>query len=316
MRADLTGYRAAAITSPVQRSLILKTFPGFSALAGSELAVLAAVTRERFFARGEVMLEPERPVTAMYLVVEGRVQSYLSGQPSQIFGPRSAVGGLAALTRDPRGAHAVALDDVVALEMDPEDMVDVFEDHFEITIGVIGALARGLRELQMKLGGGAAIDGREFPDFDTGHRLNLVDKMFCLTRSTSFADSSIEAVAELAEGADEIRAIAGEPLWRHGDPADFSLMIVSGEVEATPPDDAAFRFGSGWVVGGLDSLGGLPRWYDLAVGSDLVALRLRRAILFDVLEDHPDMALELLRGLARGTSRALARAHRQSDDRR
>lgn len=316
MRADLAGYRrGAVITNPVQRSLILKTFPGFSALSGSDLAVLAAATQERFFRRREVMLEPGRPVKAMYLMVEGRVQTYLGGQPSRIFGPRTAVGGLAALARDPRGAHVVALDDVVALELDPEDLEEIFEDHFEITVGVLGAVARGLRELQIKLGGGAIDDGGALSTVDTSGPLSLVDKMFCLTRTSNFADTSIEAVAELAEGAEEVRMRAGRPIWRHGDAADHYLTIVSGEVEAAPPDEAPFRFRSGWVVGGLDAIGEVPRWYDLTAATPLVALRHRRAVFYDVLEDHPDLAMEIMRRLARGTSEAMARVHRQSDDR-
>jgi hypothetical protein len=44
----------------------------------------------------------------------------------------------------------------------------------------------------------------------------------------------------------------------------------------------------------------------------VVALRLRRAALYDVLEDHTDMGLQLLRGLAGGVSASLARLSRQS----
>src|SRR5690606_6916142 len=120
-------------------------------------------------------------------------------------------------------------------------------------------------------------------DLDLPSPLSLVDKMFCLTRSTNFADSSIEAVAELAEGAEEVRAQAGDRFWRRGDPADGSLMIISGEVEASPEHEAPFRFHAGWVVGGLDAMGGVPHWYDLHASTDVTALRLRRAMLYDVL---------------------------------
>src|SRR4029450_3236489 len=112
-----------------QRALILKTFQGFVDLGPTELAVLASICKERFFRAGATMHEPGRPVSVLHLVVEGAVHVLKRGRVTQKLGNKSSVGGLASLTRDARGAHAVAVEDTLALEIDVDDMQDIFEDN-------------------------------------------------------------------------------------------------------------------------------------------------------------------------------------------
>lgn len=294
----------------IQRSLILKTFPGFVDLSAAELAVLAAITEERFFARGAALLEPGVPVQAFYLIVEGEVQVLKDGTPTQTFGPRSAVGGLAALTRDPAGAHVVALEDTVALEVDHEDMADVFEDHFPILLGVLRAVARTLREAQIRARGGPAMTQQEDeagPTVDTSRPLGLVERMWQLRRGTAFRHTNIEALADMATDAEELRFAAGETVWDVGDQADWSLLVVSGTVRCESDQAEPFTFGPGYVVGGLDSLAEQDRWYRATAECDVVGLRTTRADLYDVLEDHPDMSMAFLRNLAAGIIATMAR---------
>lgn len=306
MHVSLQGVRFNDDVSigPVQRALILKTFPGFAALAAGELAVMAATSHERFFPAGATLLSPGVPVGAFYLIVDGCAQVFRQGR-AQDMGPRSSVGGLAALARDPNGAHVVAIEDTVALEIDIEDMNDVFEDHFNILLGVLGAIGRTMRALQIQQGGGAARPARSQLGSVSERPLGLVDKMFVLKGSTSFADTSIEALADLARGATERRLAAGAEIWREGDRAEGPVLVVNGAVECQPSSGTPFELGPSYVVGGLDSIAQEPRWYRAAAKTDLRILELERRHLLDVLEDHPDVAMELLRGLARGVSAML-----------
>ncbi|MEM9692189.1 MAG: cyclic nucleotide-binding domain-containing protein [Myxococcota bacterium] len=311
MRADFSAYRRRKPrTSSVERSLILKSMPGFADLSGAELALLASFARERRFSPGDVLLTPGQPVQKFFLIVDGEVEMFLGGQSVGRFSSRTSVGGLASLARDPRGAHAIARSPVLALEMDAEEMEEFFEDNSNLIIGVLGALARGVRELQEERGG-PAIDGPEYPDYPVTSGLTLVDKMFLMRTTSNFREVSIEALAELAEGAHEAHFRAGATLWRRGDLADHYYMIVAGTLVATSPGAPPRTFTSRWLVGGLDNMGRLPRWYDLRAETDTVALRLRSTVLYDVLEDYPDMGLRMLRALSRG---ALALQERKLTD--
>jgi CRP-like cAMP-binding protein len=291
--------------SPIQRALILKTFPGFVHLNGSELAVMAAVCRERFFPAGATMLVPNTPVVAFYLVVEGKVEVIRQGATSQTLGARSAVGGLAALTRDPKGTHAVVVEDTLALEIDIDDMQDVYDDHFNILLGVLVALARTTRELQMQRGGAAQAARQYYEGVDTERPLGLVEKMFFMRRTATFSGTNVEALADLAASTTEKRVKAGHVLWELDERAAGSALVVSGEVKCTPATGEPFAMGVGYVVGGLDSLASKPRWYRAEAATDVTYLEMRLTDLFDVLEDHVDVAMEFMRGLARGLNATL-----------
>lgn len=311
MPVDLStfGDPETPMLGGVQRTLILKGFSGFAGLTQEEVTVLGSICREKHYAAGEVMHEPGTPVTAFHLVIEGEVQMYRNGRPTRVFTGRSTVGGLAALARDPRGAHAVAKTDVFALMMDGEDMDEVFEDNFSIIQGVMTGLAHGLREAQMAVGGGAAIDTSQRIDkVDTSRKLSLVDKMFILRSATNFADVSIEAIAKMARDADEVRYPAGTVIWPLHQIADYSMLLVEGVVVCEPEEKEPFRFGPSFYVGSLDSLTRSPRWYGCRAETDVVALKIHAQRFFDTLEDHTDMALEMLRNFARGMTAIIERA--------
>jgi len=313
MRVDLSAYAdGRPRVSPVQRSLILKSLPGFSALSGAELATLAAFVTERVFRKGETMLEPGQPAMSIFLVIDGEVEMFLDGLSIGTYTSRTSVGAVPALARDPRGAHAIARSDVFALELDAEEMDELFEDNHNLIVGVLGALARTLRELQEKQGG-VAMPGKVYPDYPAPRGLTLVDKMFVLRATDNFKEVSIEALSEIAESAHEVYYEQGKSIWRRGAPASHSLMIVSGCVIARPPGGEPQPFTSRWIVGGLDDLGNLPRWYDLHAETDTVALKLSSTHLFDLFEDYPEMGLKMLRGFAQGAlslqERALLREH-------
>ncbi|HZO12410.1 MAG TPA: cyclic nucleotide-binding domain-containing protein [Polyangiaceae bacterium] len=285
---------------------MLKTFPGFVDLGPPELAVLASICKERIFPAGATMHEPGRAVSKFYLVVEGSVHTLKRGRVTQKLGNKSSIGGLAALTRDPRGAHAIAVEDTLALEIEVDDMEDVFEDNFNISHGVLAALARTLREVQVQTGGGASVaSARYFEPVTHDRRLHLVEKMFFLRKTTNFGEASIEALADLASHAKEKRFADGTELWAVGDASEYSLLIVMGKVLGFVESGEEIEFPVGYIVGGLDSLSHSPRWYRAVAAGELRALVLRRSYLLDVLEDYPDMMLLLLRGLATGIERTL-----------
>ncbi len=303
MQIDLSSFGASdrPLLGLVQRTLILKTFIAFNRLSADDLTVLASIGHERFFAAGEVMHAPGKPVSAFHLVIDGDVQIYADGKPTRLLRGRSSIGGLAALARDPEGSHAVAVTDVMALEIEVEDMDEVFEDNFGITHGVTTVLANGLREFQMKAGGGAAVDMKKrITGVDTSRELSLVDKMFVLRSATNFAHISVEALAQMAREADELRYPAGTMVWSRGEIAEWSMLVVDGVVECIPEHQPSFRFGPSFYVGGLDAMTHSRRWYAGRAETDVVALKIHQNKWMDILEDHTDMALEMLRNLARG----------------
>ena len=310
MPAEALAFDDEGTIGPVQRALILKSFPGFASLPPSELALLVSITKERFFEKGAVLLRAGEQVNAFYLIVEGMVEALIDGKFSDSFGPRAVVGGLASLAEAPQASNCIATDDTLTLEIATEDMQDVFEDSFHLQMGVLAALARGLRMMQQALGGPAMDSAQQFEPLDFEGDLGLVERLFFMRKTTNWGGTRIEALASLARSAQVEHYRDGVSVFTAGEAAHCGYLVLCGALHCTPHESTVtepFRFPTGWVVGGLDSLSQDDRWYDAVAVGKTALLRFERTDLLDMLEDHPAEAMSLLRTLAGGMLMAIHR---------
>jgi CRP-like cAMP-binding protein len=285
----------------LERVLFLKTFDAFKNLSPEELTALAENTRPQSFETGAALGKPSLPVRTLHFILQGRVEVVKEGQPTAILGPQDVVGGLAVLIGDERGQLVRALEPTSTLKLRREDLEDVFEDNFAVLLGVLGALARAQLALRRTLGREAG-----YPAVQSAAparplvELGLVERLFCLRRAMDFAQTRVDALSDLAEDARTLRAEAGEALWEIGDLAENNLLVVEGVITAATQDsEQVFEFGPGSFVGGVDVFAGEPRWYRATCKTPVVGLRIRTQHLLDVVEDHIDLGMDLLRVLAR-----------------
>ncbi|MEZ4373504.1 MAG: cyclic nucleotide-binding domain-containing protein [Polyangiaceae bacterium] len=305
MRAELQP------SQQVERIIALRRFPGFVNLRPSEIAAIAAFTQEQLFPSGTALTKPGRPVQSIFFIVEGQVNYYEDGEFVRQWGPHDVIGGMAAMTQDPAGQHFVAADDVIVFEVAYEDMLDVFEDHFGILVAVLGGMSRGMLQARRELG----LDGGYEPPVNPETpphslpRLTLVEKILFLRNLQDMGRHEVEVMAELARGATEWRYDAGTSLWSAGDSSDYYLFIIAGcvrgDVPAEPAGDQGaarpaqrIRLGANSPIGIMDALAGVPRWYTAVAETDVVVLRVEVGDLIDILEDHTELAVNMLRGLS------------------
>jgi CRP-like cAMP-binding protein len=286
----------------LERVLLLRTFNPFVDLAPAHLAAMAEMAEDRFFPAGTEVQAEGVPVRHVHYVISGEVEIRRRGKVIRSLGERSVVGGLAALAQVTDAAQVVALTDVTTLTFSQEDQRDVFEDDFEVLIRIMRSVARGFLEARRQAGPGGGFR----PDDETAPfpraPLGLVDKLAFLRRTGPYNEARLEAVAELARESPEVRFSAGDKLWKTGDESGLSLVMVAGVVTGTVDGgQQTFRFSTGSIVGGLDSLAAVPRWYDAVAATDVVALQVNYGVLLDLLEDHAEMAMDLLRVLASNT---------------
>jgi len=135
--------------------------------------------------------------------------------------------------------------------------------------------------------------------------LGIVERIFLLRRMRAFTEANVNSLATLARKMVELRLPAGKVLWKSGDPADHSYFIVKGMLSlrwGEPREDGQPEFvqqiGPGYVVGGAESLVGLPRWNELMTDEPVVVLRGTREGLIDLFEDDHELALKFLSMLA------------------
>ncbi|MGE0326962.1 MAG: Crp/Fnr family transcriptional regulator [Polyangiaceae bacterium] len=305
MRAELQP------SQQVERIIALRRFPGFVNLRPSEIAAIAAFTQEQLFPAGTALTKPGRPVQSIFFIVEGQVNYYEDGEFVRQWGPHDVIGGMAAMTQDPAGQHFVAADDVIVFEVAYEDMLDVFEDHFGILVAVLGGMSRGMLQARRELGldGGYEPPVRPETPPHSLPRLTLVEKILFLRNLQDMGRHEVEVMAELARGATEWRYDAGTSLWNAGDSSDYYLFIIAGCVRGDVPAEPAgdhgaarpaqrIRLGANSPIGIMDALAGVPRWYTAVAETDVVVLRVEVGDLIDILEDHTELAVNMLRGLS------------------
>ncbi len=286
----------------VERVLLLRTFPGLADASSEIITAMAEHARESHFLKGDYVFREATPVTAIHMLVHGRVRLLRNGRVVRELGEKTVIGGITAFASDPRGYDVVALEDLVTLEMRVEDMLDIFEDHFPILQSVMRAVAGELIDVRRTLPGTAGYSQPEPADVETppDRPLDLVERIALVRQTLAFAKSRLDAVAELAREATEVRLPAGSVLWKEGEPSDFMLMLVSGIVRCHTSEGHRFGFTAGDVVGSMDSAAGRARWFTAETETEIWGLRIDSEALYDVFEDDFEMALDLLSVMATG----------------
>jgi CRP-like cAMP-binding protein len=285
----------------VERVLALKTFDVFRSLAPQELAVLAEHARPRRFAAGDTLQRAGVPARTLHFILQGGVELNQKDSASARLGPQDVLGGLSALIGDEQASSARAVVSTTTLQLHREDLLDVFEDNFAVLLGVLRTLARAQLSARRKLGTHAGFSASESgsPQRPVSE-LGLVERLFHLRSALDFAESRVEALADLAQDAKAVRIAAGQVLWEVGDLSEHNVLLLEGVIAGRSEDPAqSFEFGPGALVGGIDSLAAEPRWYRALAKEPVTALYIRTQHLLDVIEDDVEFAMDMLRVFAR-----------------
>jgi CRP-like cAMP-binding protein len=284
----------------VTRMHSLRSMFGRDGPPTAALAALAAHVMPVRIRAGTVLAKDGEPVNTIYLVLEGELSAWRGGKHIGNFGPRTSVGLLPVLARDPLGYRCVALRDSSALAMRAEDALEMFEDHFDMMLGVLRGIARDAIAARRSLRPDAGFSNDAESCGDCPPRpLDLVERLLYMRNTFGLQEAHFDALAELAQAATEVRYPAGRLLWTAGARADHMLIVVSGSLRGRTDDGMSFAFGPGDIVGSLDMVAAVPRWFELTVDREVVALSFGSELLTDIWEDQPELSFDFLRSMAR-----------------
>jgi CRP-like cAMP-binding protein len=302
--------RVGGASRRVERVLALRSFPGLALVDATHLAVMAEVAEERSFRRGEPILTPGKPVRSMHLIRRGEVAVLREGIAVRTFRGGDIVGAIAALTQSPEGQHVLALTDTTTFEIEGADFEEVLEESFSLLLAALRGMLRSALECRLQIPGDAGYAQHVSEGTRMTTELGLVERVLFLRRLNAFGRPRVEALAELAREMTEVHFRAGTEIWSVGEPAPYSLVIWSGVITATTESGQNFRFGCDSIVGGLDSIAVEPRWYRAVAETLVVGLRCESALLMDVIEDHPDMGIAMLKSSAKSLTELYGRLDR------
>jgi CRP-like cAMP-binding protein len=277
-------------------------------LSPEDLAAVADFGQERFFPKGGVLLREGEPIPALYALLDGRVHLARRGRLLGHVTAGGFVGGAAMLARDTEGLGAVAETDTLAIELQADAALEIFEDHFPILHHVMREVCGWLIDLVGQLPSHLHRDlfpGAPRPP-TPGAELDLVERILFLHQVPVFSGSGIDSLAELSRGMTEAVFPAGARLWEEGDPSGTVLLVVTGTVAcATRGRDSAFVVGPGASMGAVESMAERPRWHGAVTETSVTALQGHVEGLLDVFEDNFDMAMDYLAFMARAQVRIL-----------
>jgi CRP-like cAMP-binding protein len=283
----------------VERIHALRGMFGATGPSTAALAALAAQLDAVRMPKGMIVQQLGGPGSVIYFVLDGELVVERDGKPFGVFGPRSVVGVLPAFARDPHMFLTTVTKDALALRLRFEDMLEVFEDHYDMLQASLSGMSRNTIELRRLIRPHAGYDAKLRPDPDDlgPEPLGLIERMLVL-RSGLAVHTHIDELAELARASQEVHYAQGKMLWEESEDATHMLVIVRGRVSAKTSDGMSFLFGPGDLVGALDTISSTPRWFSAKAESMIVALAVERDALFDLVEDQAQLGFDVIRLLA------------------
>ena len=204
---------------------------------------------------------------------------------------------LSLLARDDTGLDAVAEMDTLTLALRVDDLFSAFEDDFGILYSQIRELATQTLHLRRRTPEGAYLTGPEDPgDVPTGD-IDLVQRLLYMRRGL-FRNANMDALITMAQRMRTARFEPGTKLWQIGAPSGFLYAILSGRVRCTTEDGTRFVCGPGYPLGHLESQCDAPRWYEAVTDTAVTALQNDIDVFLDTLEQHSEMAIDFVAGMA------------------
>lgn len=129
--------------------------------------------------------------------------------------------------------------------------------------------------------------------------LTTIEKVIALKGASVFAGLPDEILAELAPCLEEMEYDAGQIVFEKGDLGDCMYLIIDGGVHIHDGDRTLNELRAGEVFGEMAALDAEPRSASATAAEDTLLLRLDQQPLYEVMEDHIEVAAGIIRVLSR-----------------
>ncbi len=141
--------------------------------------------------------------------------------------------------------------------------------------------------------------------------MSIVEEVELLRRIPLFAKIDPTRLKLMAFTSDRVKFAPGQTLFEQGENGDAAYVVIEGEADVTvntpsgPLSVATIRQHE--LVGEIAILCDVPRTATVAAKTELVALRISDDLFHRLVKEFPDMAMEIMRDLARRLELTTAR---------
>jgi CRP-like cAMP-binding protein len=134
----------------LERAIRLQKVDLFTDLETDLLALVASIAEVVEIDKDSILFEESRPLSALYVLLEGKIEMGRGGQTMFTVGPDETIGNWALFDNQPSVVTATAVEDSRLLKIEREDFFDLLADHSEITRNLFQALFQRVRSLLTK----------------------------------------------------------------------------------------------------------------------------------------------------------------------
>jgi CRP-like cAMP-binding protein len=281
-----------------ERLLHLRAVPVAAMVKPEVLHMIARYLEPRTFARGERLMEHGAPLASMHLLLEGKLTLLRDGkQVGEIAAPQT-IGFLGILARANAPYDAIAHEDTRSLELSADALYELLEDHFSLFDASLRYLSERLVQELIELPEQALNIAPEPGEPIAGRAMDYVERIVFIRSIRAFTSFNINALAVMTERMVEERHDAGVHLWSEGEPSNIIYTLVAGTLRGQTKSGKTFEYGRGAVVGGMECIARVPRWYALESATPVVLLRGRQEVFLDLLEENFPMAMDFVSFMA------------------
>jgi len=131
----------------VEKVIALEAVDLFKSLTPDQLSRIAAIAREERITPGVSVLEPDKPLDALYVILDGTVEIARGGQVLHVATQNEVLGAWALFDSDPMPVTAKTREDTRLLRILREDFFDLLSDNMEIAANIFATLVKRFRKL-------------------------------------------------------------------------------------------------------------------------------------------------------------------------
>jgi CRP-like cAMP-binding protein len=290
---------------PLEHRLALNEVPLFQALSKRHLRRVARLAEVRTY-YGSTVCRAGTRGDALYIVLNGTAEVETPQGDVTRLEAGDVFGELALVDEAPRAATVTAAGQLTVARIPRTGFAKVLQEEPAIAVGLIGGLARIIRDVQAhaKAPAGDAAAGRVLDTAGVPGESGLGERaalgwLSTLSDVPLFRALSRRHLGRILRLAELRRYAAGATVVRLGAQGDAFHIVLDGRAEARPPVGRKRKLVAGDFFGELALLDGAPRAATVVALDDVTTARLPRAAFLKLVREEPTVARGVLRGLAR-----------------
>ena len=131
----------------VEKVIALEAVDLLKNLTPDQLSRIASIAREIKVTRDQAILDPQKALDSLYVILDGSIRISRNGEELYIAGQNEVLGAWALFDQEPMPVTATTIEDTRLLRIARDDFYDLLADNTEITQSIFNMLVKRFRKL-------------------------------------------------------------------------------------------------------------------------------------------------------------------------